>query len=197
MVNDVKVSAVVLAGGISKRMGKPNKLLVKVNGSTLVNRTVGIAVRSNVEEIIVVTGYEPNLVQKSLSDHPVKFIHNPNYRSGLSTSLSSGIKAVSKSFAGAVVVLSDMPWVMTETINLLIERFITENGMVICQPTFEGKAGNPVLWPRKFFPEIINIKGDTGAKNLIEQHSQNVSHVEVNDAGIHNDINKPNDIRAL
>ena len=197
MVNNVRVSAVVLAGGISKRMGKENKLLIKLNKSTLVNITVDTAVRSNVAETIVVTGHETNLVQKSLSNYPVRFVHNPYYQNGLSTSLSCGIKAVSKNIDGALVVLSDMPWVRIETINALIDRFNTEKSRVICRPTFNDKVGNPVLWPRIFFPELIKIKGDKGARNLIKKYSQRVFLVKVNDTGIHKDINEPNDLKII
>lgn len=196
MVNQKSITAIVLAGGSSLRMGKANKLLADVDGAPMANHSVKTATKSDVYETIVVTGFESELVQSSLSKYSVKFVFNPNYNDGLSTSLKSGINAVSKKTAGAVVLLGDMPWVTSKTINILIERFHIEEGKNICQPVFTGLKGNPIIWPREFFSKILEITGDIGARNLIKQYSERVSLVKVQDSGILFDINKPVDLNV-
>ncbi|NQV84216.1 MAG: nucleotidyltransferase family protein [Rhodospirillales bacterium] len=190
-----KVAAVVLAGGASKRMGAANKLLAEVNGVTLVYRAVQTAMQSGASEVIVVTGHEADLVREALSDLDVRFVDNPHYTEGLSTSLKAGVGAVSENFVGAVVLLGDMPRVTTKTVNALIDQFHSNTDKPICQPTFDGWPGNPILWPRRFFSDILDIQGDIGAKRLIERFSEQVSKVDVDDAGIHFDIDTPDDLK--
>jgi molybdenum cofactor cytidylyltransferase len=191
------VAAVVLAGGASKRMGETNKLLAEVNGATIVRQAVETAINSEAAEVIVVTGYEGDLVREALSGFDVRFVDNPNYPEGLSTSLKAGIGAVSENHNGAVVLLGDMPMVKSATVNALIERFHSKDDKTICRPTFDGMPGNPILWPRDFFSDILGIQGDIGAKQLIERYSEQVSTVDVNDDGIHFDIDKPEDLNSV
>jgi molybdenum cofactor cytidylyltransferase len=177
-------------------MGKTNKLLSSLNGKPMVAQSVNIAIKSSAIETIVVTGYQSDQVRGALSEFSVNFVYNPNYKIGLSSSLKSGINAVSKNTAGALILLCDMPLVTTKTINTLIERFNDKNGKAICQPIFKGFSGNPVLWPREFFSNLTNIQGDKGARELIKQYSKSVSFVEVNDSGIHIDFNRPDDFKT-
>lgn len=189
-----KVSAVVLAGGASKRMGLTNKLLAEVNGAPMVYRSVRAALQSDAAEVIVVTGHEADLVREALSGLDVRFIHNPSYPEGLSTSLRAGIGAVSKNLTGAVVLLGDMPRLTSGTVNALIERFHGDNDKTICQPVFDGRSGNPILWPREYFSDMLDIRGDTGARQLLERYGAQLSKVEVDDPGIHFDIDEPADL---
>ena len=192
-----RVSAVVLAGGASKRMGKANKLLAEVNGTTLVYQAVETAILSDTAAVIVVTGHEADLVRQALSGLDVRFVHNPHYPEGLGTSLRAGIGAVSENLAGAVILLSDMPRVTPEIVNALIDRFHADGDRTICQPAFDGRPGNPVLWPREFFPDMLDIRGDTGARQLLARHADRVSAVEVKDAAIHFDIDTPEDLDSV
>jgi molybdenum cofactor cytidylyltransferase len=194
---NLKISAVVLAGGSSKRMGKTNKLLAEVNGTPLIHQAVRTSIGSDAAEVIVVTGHEADLVRGALSEFNVRFVHNPDYRQGLSTSLRAGIGAVSENLTGAVVLLGDMPRVAAATVNALIEHFHAEGDKTICRPTFDGLAGNPVLWPRAIFPEILDLKGDMGAKGLIERYSGQVTDVDVDDSGIHLDFDKYGDLKSV
>ena len=189
-----RVSAIVLAGGASKRMGKENKLLAEVNGTASICRVAAAALESDAAEVIVVTGHEADLVRGVLSGFDVRFVHNPHYPEGLSTSLRAGIGAVSENLTGAVVLLGDMPRVTAGIVNALIRQFHADKDETICQPTFDGRPGNPILWPREFFTHILDIGGDIGARQLLERYVARVSLVEVDDPGIHFDIDEPGDL---
>ena len=192
-----EIAAVVLAGGESKRMGETNKLLTEIDGASLVRWVAEAVVASRAAEVIVVTGHEPYLVRNALSGLDIRFIHNPYYPDGHSTSLHAGIGAVAKEYSGAVVLLGDMPRVTVNVVDSLIERFHEEHENVICRPKFDGRPGNPVLWPREFFPDILEISGDTGARHLLKRFADRVSGVEVDESGILLDIDTPGDLEAL
>ena len=192
-----EIAAVVLAGGASKRMGETNKLLAKIDGGSLVRRVTEAVVASRAAEVIVVTGHEAHLVRNALSGLDIRFIHNPYFPDGHSTSLHAGIGAVAKECSGAVVLLGDMPRVTANIIDALIEHFLEVHGSAICQPNFDSRPGNPVLWPREFFPDILEISGDTGARQLLKRFADRVSGVEVADGGIHLDIDTPSDLETL
>ena len=95
-----------------------------------------------------------------------------------------------------MVLLGDMPRLTTATVNALIERFNADHGKTICQPVFDGRPGTLVLWPREFFSEMLDIWGDTGAKQLLERHAAQVSLVEVNEPGVHFEIDEPGDLNS-
>ena len=192
-----EVAAVVLAGGASKRMGETNKLLAKIDGGSLVRRVTEAVVASRAAEVIVVTGHEAHHVHNALSGLDIRFVHNPHYPDGHSTSLHAGIGAVAEKYSGAVVLLGDMPRVTVNVVDALIERFHEKHDSVICQPNFGGRPGNPVLWPREFFPDILEISGDTGARHLLKRFADRVSGVEVAESGILLDIDTPGDLEAL
>ena len=191
------IAAVVLAGGVSKRMGETNKLLTEIDGGSLIRRVTQVVLASQAAEVSVVTGHEAHLIHNALSGLDIRFVHNPHYPDGLSTSLQAGIGAVAVEYAGAVVLLGDMPRVTVNVVDALIERFHEKHDSVICQPNFGGRPGNPVLWPREFFPDILEISGDTGARHLLKRFADRVSGVEVAESGILLDIDTPGDLEAL
>ena len=123
----------------------------------------------------------------ALADLPVRPIHNPSYREGLSTSLSRGIAGL-PSAAAVVVMLGDMPWVPASVVRDLIEAFRARGPAAICIPTFGGRRGNPVLWPAAYYPSIQRISGDRGAKPLLSRYGEHVAEVAVDAEGIHRDV---------
>ena len=94
-------------------------------------------------------------------------VHNPDFAEGLSTSLKAGLAAVPDDVDGAIVCLGDMPQVGAPLIDRLIAAFDPERGALVVVPTIDGKRGNPVVWSRRFFPELMALEGDVGARHLI------------------------------
>lgn len=172
-----KIAAVVLAAGLSSRMGE-NKLLVDLAGQPLIRRTVENAIQSNVSPVIVVTGRDATRVEQTLSNLDVQFCKNEDYAKGLSTSLKSGLKLVPEDCDGALIVLGDMPAVTPTLLNTLIAAFNPTEDRAICVATHAGKRGNPVLWARRFFSEMMAIEGDVGAKHIMAANGELVCEVE-------------------
>ena len=97
-------------------------------------------------------------VEAALAGLPVRFVHNPDYAEGLGTSLKAGIAAVPAEADGAIVCLGDMPQVDAELIDKLIAAFDPERGALVVVPTFDGRRGNPVVWSRRFFHDLMGSR---------------------------------------
>ena len=104
-------------------------------------------------------------------------VHNPDFADGLSTSLKSGLGALPDENDGALVLLADMPRVDAGLIDSLIDAFDPARGALVVVPTFDGKRGNPVLWSRRFFADLMALQGDVGARHLIGSHAEAVTEV--------------------
>lgn len=191
------VSAVVLAAGSSRRMGNDNKLLSLWQGKPLLRHVVETALASQVDEVVVVTGHDAANVRQVLSDLDVRFVHNPHYGEGLSTSLRAGVGAVNAELGGAAILLGDMPRLKTETLNALMARFAKGQGHDICVPRCHGRRGNPVIWPRAFYSDILAIAGDRGARVLLEQYTDRVVELVCEDTGVLVDVDTPADLVGL
>jgi len=106
-------------------------------------------------------------VEAALAGLSVRFVHNPAYVDGLGTSLKAGIAAVPEDADAAIVCLGDMPQVDSQLIDKLIAAFDPERGALVVVPSIDGRRGNPVVWSRRFFHDLMSIDGDIGARYLI------------------------------
>lgn len=185
------IDAVVLAGGQSRRMGAVNKLLEPIDTVPLVRRTVETALASQAAEVVVVTGYQADEIVEAVSGLAVTVVHNPEYASGLSTSLKTGLAAVGADSEGAVVCLADMPEINPRHIDALIDQFDPDEGRAIGVPVYQGKRGNPVLWARRFFDAMTDVAGDVGARHLIGDYADLVYEVDFSDTAVLTDLDTP------
>jgi molybdenum cofactor cytidylyltransferase len=186
-----KVAAVILAAGRSIRMGGPNKLLAEISGKKLVRIAAEQALASKASEVVVVTGHQSELIEQALEGLKVKFVRNPDFAGGLASSVKAGIAAVPESADGAVICLGDMPLIDAKLIDRLIEAFAPDRGNLIVVPAADGRRGNPVLWSRRFFNELMTLEGDTGARHLIGKHGEVVAEVPVEGNSAFLDIDTP------
>jgi molybdenum cofactor cytidylyltransferase len=191
------IAALVLAAGRSTRMGGPNKLLEEINGKALVRHVAEHVLASRAKPVIVVTGHQKERVERALAGLPVTFVHNPDFATGLSTSLKAGIAAVPAEADGAIVCLGDMPQVSATLIDRLIGAFEPERGALVVIPTIEGKRGNPVLWARRFFADLAAVEGDVGARHLIGGYAEAVVEVALDDAAALTDVDTPEALIAV
>jgi molybdenum cofactor cytidylyltransferase len=190
-----KIGAVILAAGRSSRMGS-NKLLAQIGGKSLVRRAVEAALASAAEPVVVVTGNEADAVAAEVSDLPVAIVKNPEFSKGLSASLRCGVSALPDDCDGAVVLLADMPDVGAGLIDRLIAAFDPAEDRAICVARRGGHRGNPVLWARRFFPEILALEGDVGAKALLAHYGELAVEVEAGDDAPLTDLDTPEALDA-
>jgi len=185
-----KIAAVILAAGLSSRMGR-NKLVAEVDGKPLVRHVAEAALASGAHPVVVVTGSDATALETALAGVAVTTVRNPDFQKGLSASLICGLNAVPDDCNGAVVLLGDMPGISAPVIDKLIAAFSPEEDRAICVATFEGKRGNPVLWSRQFFADIRKLEGDVGARALILENADLVCEVEADDESPLLDIDTP------
>ncbi len=193
-----RIAAIVLAAGRSTRMAGRNKLLADIDGQPLVRRVVENIGRTGVADIVVVTGHERDKVAAALDGLKLRLAHNPRFAKGLSTSLQAGISALGADCDGAIVCLGDMPDIPPDLIDRLIAAFAAgrKNGRDIAVPVFSQKRGNPVLLGREYFSEVGTIKGDAGARGIIEARPDAVIEVDAAGAGIFLDLDTPDALSA-
>ena len=192
-----KVAAVVLAAGRSTRMGAVNKMLAEINGKPLVRIAAEQALASHAKPVIVVTGHERERVEQALAGLPLSFVHNPDYAEGLGTSLKAGIGAVPDESDGAIVCLGDMPQVDAGLIDKLLMAFDPARGALVVVPSINGRRGNPVVWSRRFFPELMAVTGDVGARYLIGQYAEAVVEVPLAGDAALTDVDTPESLSAV
>ena len=176
-------------------MGGPNKLTAEIGGVALVRRVAEAAMTSRAEDVLVVTGHRAGEVGAALAGLDLRLVHNPDHAGGLSTSLRAGIAALDAEADGALVLLGDMPFVDAGTIDQIIAAFEASGGRAIVVPVHEGLRGNPVLWPRRFFPALMEIEGDKGARDVIAAHTRQVIEVVAGE-GIARDLDTPEAMAA-
>ena len=190
------VAAIILAAGQSRRMGGPNKMLAEIGGKPLVRIAAEQALGSHARPVIVVTGHERERVEAALDGLRIERVHNPDFAQGLSTSLKAGLRALAADVDAAIIALADMPRVDAALLDQLIASFDPEKGALIVLPTIEGKRGNPVLWSRRFFADLMAIEGDVGARHLIGRYAEAVAELPVASRAALLDVDTPEALRA-
>ncbi len=193
-----RVAAVVLAAGGSRRFGQPKQLL-DWGGQPMIAHVVDRVLESRgpeagVDEVVVVVGYAADAVREAVRDRPVKIVVNPDWEQGQSTSVQAGLKALGPEMGAALFVLADQPGLTPPIVNRILQRY-RETLAPIVLPTYKSQRGNPVLFDRSLFDELMAIEGDQGGRSLIAQHP--VEQVDVDDAAVLQDIDTVADYEAM
>ncbi len=186
------ISSILLAAGESKRMKGENKLLKKIDGVAILNYAVKNILGSTIDEIIIVLGHEKEIVENIIpKNKKIKLVYNKNYKSGIASSIQTGLNFISTKSKAFFVCLGDMPNVNQNIYNKLIKTKNKYNKKLksnlrkeIVIPTYNNQEGNPVLFSIFMKKKIMEIKGDTGAKKIIELSREKVLNVPLKSDGI-------------
>ena len=198
------ISAIILAAGLSSRMNGENKLTKKINGIPLINHTIKNILGSAVKEIIIVVGYEEDILKSLIGKNKkIKIIYNKNYKSGIASSIKIGLKNISTKTEAFFISLGDMPNINQNIYNKLIKerdkynkKLKTEYKKEIIIPTYQGKNGNPILFSKHMQKKIMKIEGDVGAKSLVELDMNKILKVPFKNDAIILDFDKPEDFKS-
>ena len=190
------ISAVLLAAGESRRMGSFKQLLT-LAGKTFVECCADNLLASRAGEVVVVTGHREAEVRLAMGNRAVRFAHNPDYRSGMSSSIKRGIAALSDYARACLIALVDQPQIGADVFNLAIETYLTEQALIVL-PTFEGRRGHPIVLDLKLKDEILNMDPDQGLRQVVNSHRDQTRFVEVSSEVVLLDFDTPEDYqRAL
>ena len=178
------ITAILLAAGQSKRLKDENKLTKLFKGKPLINHILFSLIKSKVNKIIVVLGFEHLKIKtKLLKSKKIKFAINKNYKKGMSSSIKTGLKKLPKNSQGFLIVLGDMPNITKTTINKICS-LITKSDKEIILPKFKNRTGNPIGFKQSMIKNIYKIKGDRGAKNIIKKNNKKIKFLNINSKSI-------------
>lgn len=194
---DVKTGVVLLAAGRSSRMGEAagHKLLAEFGGQPLVRRMAETALASLAAQTIVVTGHRSAEIAASLSGLNAEIVNNPDFASGMASSLKAGLGALDPAIDGALILLADMPGLTPDHLDRLIAAFSASGGASIVRACDGARRGNPVILPRRAFAEAMTLSGDVGARALIDSGGWPVIDVEIGPAA-RLDVDTPDAVAA-
>jgi molybdenum cofactor cytidylyltransferase len=194
-----KVAGLLLAAGASTRMGQP-KLLLPVEGRPMVERVLGECVRSDLDNVVVVLGYQWDRIAEALGalrlNPKVRLVVNPEYASGMSASIRAGLPEVVKGYDHVMIVLADMPFMNADVINLLVARYLS-SGCVMGAIRVKGRRSHPVIFGREIYPALMKLCGDAGARHLFHAPEKDLCLVDLGDAYDDQDIDTPEDYARL
>jgi len=181
--------AVVLAAGESKRMGRPKQLL-PFGRTTVLETALEHILASKVDGTLVVLGAVHDRIEPLLKKYPVLVTINPGYREGMLSSALWGIRHLPPGARAAMVCLGDQPWILSATIDRVIEEYgATGRGLVL--PVHGKAGGHPLLIDLKYKTEIEGLSPDTGLRELLSRHPEDVLRVETAETGILRDLDTP------
>ena len=185
------ISAILLAAGQSKRMLNENKLLKKINGVPLVKLCADNILASFIDELIVVTGFQKEKIEKNINKSiKIKFVYNSNFKTGIASSIKSGISSLSNKTEAFFICLGDMPMIDKDIFNLLI-KYRNKNKIIV--PTFNSNPRNPVLFSITLKKNIMKVDGDQGAKEVLKINKDKIFNVEINNENVFKDFDNTKD----
>jgi len=196
-----EVGAIVLAAGRSTRFSGGaegvSKLVAEVDGVPLVRHAVEAAVGSGATPVVLVTGHAREQVSRATAGLATREAHNPDFASGIASSVKTGLAALPATSDAALVFLGDMPRVTAALVRKLIDAFAQDPSLDAVAPIVEGRRGNPVLISRRLFSDAVRLEGDEGARRLLMRPDLRVAEVAVDDAGAALDIDTPEALQSL
>ena len=202
------IQCIILAAGMSRRMGAENKMLLPFRGSTIFETTFLNIVQADIGEILVVTGFESEKITKILKLHPLSIspkmhiIENKDYENGMTSSIKTGIKALKPQNreGGVMVCLSDMPLISPEEYRFIATQFLTisqQDEKAIVVPFYKGEKGNPVIFSAFYKHDLLNLKDTEGGKSILKTYQKHVYKIEMPMDSILLDADTPEDYQRL
>ncbi|MBF8982914.1 molybdenum cofactor cytidylyltransferase [Lutibacter sp. B2] len=188
------ISAVILAAGMSQRM-KEAKLFLPFKKHTIIEEVIDNAKSSKVDEIYIVHGDDVDRWRRIANTKGVVPIYNSNYKKGQSTSVKAGMERISRSTDGVLFLLGDQPFIKSNIINEIIDKFHRTDRASIIVPRYERKRGNPVLFHLKWKNDLLSLIGDQGARSIFIKNNDEVSYIDFDNKFYNLDIDTKEDYR--
>ena len=187
------ITAILLAAGQSKRIPNENKLIKKFKNKPLINHVLKSLIKSKVNKIIIVLGYEYVKIKKVLlKSKKINLVVNKYYQKGISSSIKAGIKKINKKNKGFIIVQSDMPFIKSSHINKIYISLLKENNLVHVLK-YKNISRNPIGFNISVAKKFKKIKGDTGAKYMVKRLSKNTNFIKISTNKIFKDFDLKKD----
>lgn len=191
------VAAIVLAAGISQRMGKDNKLHLTIDGKPLLRHSLETLCAANLGEIVVVLGHEHEATHELLDGLPIKTVFNKDYLSGQMSSMRCGLSTLSEPNNGVMVALGDQPALTSEDINVIIDAYHHRDYGEVVIPMYQGERGNPIVISANSRDSILAGEKNVGCKQFIKKHPELTVMVEMPNSSVLLDLDTPQEYQAF
>ena len=189
-----KTGIIILAAGNSSRMGEP-KQLMKFKNRTFLQHIILEAKNAKLDPVICVTGYQSDLIKKSIMDLGVTILYNEKWSEGMGSGISAGMRQVLPSQVDAVILsVSDQPHVSSDLFGRML-ALKDQTGKGIVASSYAGTLGTPVLFDRKYFEQLVSLNGNQGAKNIVKSNMSDVLPLEFEKGSV--DIDTKEDYEKL
>ncbi len=191
------MTIILLAAGLSRRMGNANKLLLHFGAGTIVQTTLENILAADIGNIIVVVGHESEKVKSILEKYRgVSFVHNPKFADGMTSSIQAGLEATKNKSEGCMICLSDMVFIKPEEYKQIADFFLEElkrDTKCIIQPQFNGIAGNPIVFSNFYKTEIMAHKNPEGCREIVQKYKAHLKKIDMKTDNILRDIDTRED----
>ena len=173
-----KISGIILAAGLSTRMGEPKQLL-PFGDSTIIETVIDNLLGSKLNEVIVVVGHEARKIRAHIQHKPVKIVFNPDYQEGMLTSAQCGVQSISASANAFAMTLVDLPLITPDLVNLVIDAYVQTEGR-IAVPSYNYRRGHPVIFNRRYAADLLALDEDSGGvRSLFQKYADDIHYVTV------------------
>ena len=190
------IKGILLAAGQSRRLKNENKLIKIFKDKPLIHHALNSVQNSKIKKLIIVLGYQFKEVKKNIKKNKkIIFVHNKNYKNGMSSSIKSGLKKISKKDKGFIILQSDMPFVKTSDINKIYNSIIRKKYLVHALK-YKNKIGNPIGFDISILNKFKKIKGNVGAKYMIKRLKNSTNYIKVSSEKVFKDFDRASDFRA-
>lgn len=176
------IAGLVLAAGDSKRMGVNNKLLLPFGKSSMIRTILQKMIESPIEEVFVVLGHQHEILREEIEGMPVRSINNPNYKEGMGTSISAGVRKLdSLGYEACLLCLGDLPLLEKGHFQRMVEAYLTNKEKLAYVPFYNGKQGHPLVFKRPLFSRLMDLKSDKGAKRVLNEVNDKIFRLDFDD----------------
>jgi len=190
------IKGILLAAGQSKRLKNENKLIKIFKSKPLINHALNSVKNSKIKKIIIILGYQFKDVKiKIKKNKKIIFVHNKNYKNGMSSSIKSGLKKINKNDKGFIILQSDMPFVKTSDINKIYNSIIKKKYLVHALK-YKNRIGNPIGFDISILNKFKKIKGNIGAKYMVKRLKNSTNFIKVSSEKVFKDFDRASDFRA-
>ena len=190
------IKGILLAAGQSKRLKNENKLIKIFKNKPLINHALNSVKNSKIKKIIIILGYQFKEVKKKIKKNKkIIFVHNKDYKNGMSSSIKSGLKKINKNDKGFIILQSDMPFVKTSDINKIYNSLIRKRYLVHALK-YKNRIGNPIGFDISILNKFNKIKGNVGAKYMVKRLQKSTNFIKVSSDKVFKDFDKASDFRA-
>ncbi len=193
--NDMTIGAVLLAAGLSERMGGPNKLLFNIDSHSVISKTYYELSESSINEVVIVTGRDKEGVERTIKLNAEDRVeHNQNFKQGMTSSIQVGVASLLK-YDAIMICLGDMPWLKTQDYNMMIQEFKKrgKNDSILV-PFYKGKRANPVIFGAAYYDDILNHNKPNGCSGVVKKYNDKLLNLNVDNERFIKDIDTREDV---